>query len=168
MAALGISPLSRKPKPKPPPVATPNTGYVTAAGSAVVDSSNNWVVLYPQPVVAASDTVNYIFQFIDLAAAGRDTVVGSYFQQPNPTALETIVWGDLTVDSVNALTGYWPMISSKGLDSNLFLHPNLQIAVNQTAKLAGLPCVLLNNIPVADVGVVFNAFGTYTEDGLLE
>ncbi len=149
-------------------MATPNLGCITASRLAIIDASRNWVILYVRPVVATSDTVNYIFQFADLAAAGRDTVVGSFFQQPNPTALETIVWGDLGVDSVNTLSGYWPMISTKGLDDNLFLHPNVQIVVNQVAKLAGLPCVLLNNIPVIDVGIVFNAFGTYTEDGLLE
>ncbi len=149
-------------------MATPNTGFVTASGDAVIDSSRNWLILYVRPVVAASDTVNYIFQFDDLAAAGRDTVVGSYLQQPNPTALEMVLWGNLGIDSVNTLPGYWPMISSKGLDDNLFLHPNVQIVVNQVAKLAGQPCVLLNNIPVVDVGIIANIFGTYTEDGLLE
>ncbi len=149
-------------------MATPNTGYITASRTAVIDGNRNWIILYSRPVVAASDTVNYIFQFADLAAAGRDTVVGSYLQQPNPTALEMVLWGDLAVDSVDTLPGYWPMISTKGLDDNLFLHPNVQIVVNQVAKLAGQPCVLLNNIPVLDVGIIANIFGTYTEDGLLE
>ncbi len=149
-------------------MASPNTGYVTASHTAVIDGSRNWIVLYTRPTVSASDTVNYIFQFADLAAAGRDTVIGSYFQQPNPTALEMVLWGSLGVDSVNTLTGYWPMISTKGLVDALFLHPNVQIVVNQVAKLAGQPCVLLNNIPVVDVGIIANIFGTYTEDGLLE
>jgi hypothetical protein len=152
----------------PKPVATPNTGFIDGSRNAVIDGNRNWIVLYTRPVVSASDTVNYIFQFDSLAAAGRDTVIGSYFQQPNPTALETVIWGNLGVDSVNTLPGYWPMISTKGLDDNLFLHPNVQIVVNQTAKLAGQPCVLLNNVPITDIGIVFNAFGTYTEIGLLE
>ena len=107
-----------------------------------------------------SDQINYILQFADQGAAQRDPVVGP-FLVPGFGGLEALVYADVTQDSVNALSGYWVMVTEANLDPALLNHPNLQIANDRNAQIAGQPSVVKTNIPVANIGIVINGFGNY-------
>jgi hypothetical protein len=109
---------------------------------------------------------DYLLQFPDAAAAQRDSIVGPYFPAAGGTGvLEAIVFADMTVDSVDALPGYWPMITTAATPA-LQSHPNIMLVIDDAAQRAGQPSVVLANIPIAHVGIMVNGFGNYVANGL--
>lgn len=135
-------------------------------GDFLLDDAGNFYLIADVGPPGTGDFITYIFQFPDRGAAGRDQILQFYFFDPQ-TAVEVLVYADVTVNSVITYPGYWFMVMKNGgLDPNLYTHPNLEMVVNRTALLNGLPSLINSNIPAAHVNVTANAVGTFIQNGV--
>jgi hypothetical protein len=118
------------------------------------------------PSVNANDSIAYIFQFTDIAAAQADSVVGPLFNVPYLNRQELLVYADLTVNSVTPEPGFWLMIiETGGVRSNMYFHPNIQVCldlnqINTTNALLG------SNLCPTHLGIVIDNYGNNFIQGL--
>ena len=103
-------------------------------------------------MVVVPGIVYYVFEFADLATAQSDLVVGALHFD------EVLVFGDLTVNSVAANTGFWCVVLQIN-QLSLLTHPNLQVAFD------GQFVVITTKIPTDNIGIVMNAITNFV-DGL--
>jgi hypothetical protein len=111
-----------------------------------------------------TDLLDYIFRFPDAGAAQRDQVVGPYFA--NGAGLnEVLIYQN--GDSVDAASGYWPMVSIAGpINSALANHPNIELINNRSLQIAGAPSVVAAKFDVTATIIIANALGAYACSGL--
>lgn len=112
-----------------------------------------------------ADLIDYVFQFPDQGAAGRDLIVGPYSRSKAGGPFEILVFEDVTQNSVTPLPGFWLMIATTANDA-LAGHPNVQLVNNRTLYSRGQPSVISSNLPTAHIAVMFSTYGTYIPNGL--
>jgi hypothetical protein len=115
------------------------------------------------PVVPATDSINYVFSFTNAAAASYDAVVGV---SGGLHSQEMLLFFK-NVSSVVPLAGYQPMITQPGpVNDNLYNHPNLLFAFD----LAFTPSKVLKTIYTAaqmqQLVLILSNFGAIVTNGL--
>jgi hypothetical protein len=111
------------------------------------------------PVIPATEVVNYVFGFANAGAAGNDLAVGQL------TGQEVLLYFT-GVSSVVPLAGYQPMVTRPGpVNDALYNHPKLLFAMD----LKRNPPVLKTIYPAAQMAalmVVLSNYGTIVVSGL--
>lgn len=111
------------------------------------------------PVIPATDTVNYVFQFPDMGAAGQDTVVGTY------TAQEVLLYFALSGPPPNTVvpkSGYQPMISQPGpIIDALYNHPNLLFAIDLALPGRSQSAILKTTLSAAQMAIMMMVLANY-------
>ena len=112
------------------------------------------------PVIPATDTVNYVFGFANAGAAAHDPVVGAYRGQ------EVLLYFQ-NVSSVEPLPGYQPMVSQPGpINDVLYDHPKLLFAMDLKMTPPLLKSVY-SAAQMAQMIVILSNYGLLVPAGLL-